>query len=570
MLLNKAKRRLQKFLKRNKNLFFLVISILIFTTGVFFRFYNLNWDEGHSFHPDERNIAAAVSRIRFFSQMNPGFFAYGSFPIYLYRATGEILNYFTNNKNWTYDWGKINLIGRGWSAFVSSLTLLVVYKLTKKIFDKKTALVSLFLTSFTVFLIQTAHYGVTESFLAFYIAVIIYLSLNLIEKPSPSQALKLAAVTGLAISTKISALTFLLPPVLGFFYLIFKSFFKKNYNFFWLNIFNFLVFFFFTFIVFFFTSPYILLDFPKFKESMLYEGGIVSGRLIVCYVYQFINTTPYFYWIKNWYFTQGPLLALTSIFGWIYFAYLTFKSKNFRLFLVLIWPVVYFAIVGSWFTKFVRYLVPLYPFLALFSAKVLVDLGNFKKSFRFLTFLVLLTTLLYSFAFMKIYFTPQTRILASDWIYQNIPSGSKILTEHWDDGLPVSTKLGWPSIYNIEQLTIYEPDNQEKVNYYAEKLSSADYIVINSRRLYGTLMYLPEKYPITSRYYRLLFSGRLGYQKVAQFTSYPRIFGIEFNDDGSEESFQVYDHPKVLIFKNEGKYSPELIKSILTGNELEI
>ena len=55
------------------------ISCLIFLAGIF-RFYNLNWDLGNYFHPDERNIANAVSQIYFFSQLNPHFFAYGVFP----------------------------------------------------------------------------------------------------------------------------------------------------------------------------------------------------------------------------------------------------------------------------------------------------------------------------------------------------------------------------------------------------------------------------------------------------------------------------------------------------------
>jgi len=80
----------------------------------------------------------------------------------------------------------------------------------------------------------------------------------------------------------------------------------------------------------------------------------------------------------------------------------------------------------------------------------------------------------------------------------------------------------------------------------------------------GDLINLPEKYPITSRYYQLLFGGQLGYQKVAQFTSYPSLFGIKINDDKSEETFQVYDHPKVMIFKNKKKLNRNEIKNILS------
>jgi len=556
--LKKSPRKFLRLLKKND-----LILVLIFLIGIFFRFYNLNWDEGYSFHPDERNIAASVSRIRFFSQMNPQFFAYGSFPIYLYRATGDLLNYLFKDDDWNYNWAKINVVGRWWSAFFSSLTLIFVYKLATKLFNNKVGMIAFFLTAFTAFLIQTAHFAVTESLLTFFIVIIVYLSLNILEKPSFSQSLKLVLTCGLALSTKISALTFFLPPTFAFLYLAAKNFKEKQFDRVISNLFNLFSFLLLSFCLFLIVCPFTLLDFEKFMESMKYEGGIVTGRLIVCYVYQFIKTQPYIYWVKNWVFTQGPLLALTSVLSFSYIIYLTLRERNIRFILLVIWPIVYFAIVGRWFAKFVRYLAPLYPFLAIFSAKFLVDFNRTFKNLKFILFLVLTTTFLYSLAFETIYFRPQTRILASNWIYQNIPPGAKVLTEHWDDGLPVSTELGNPGFYRIEQLTIYEPDNQEKINYYAKKLSEADYIVINSRRLYGTLINLPERYPITSRYYKLLFSGELGYEKVAQFTSYPALkigkWQIEFNDDSSEETFQVYDHPKVMIFKNRKKFSREIL-----------
>lgn len=559
---------MKRFFKQ-KNL---IIAILVM--GAIFRFYNPNWDMGGYFHPDERNIAASVSRIKFFSQMNPGFFAYGSLPIYLYRATGDILNHSSKESDWVYDWAKINIIGRIWSAVFSSLTLIVIYKLTRKIFDKKIALVALFLTAFTPFLIQTAHFAVTESMLAFYIVTLSYLSIQLLTKPSFSQTIKLSLIMGFALATKTSAITFLIPPMLAFLYLIVKNLSHKHFDHALDYTFKMILFSSLSILIFVVIDPYIFLDFKHFRDSMNYEGGIVTGKLIVVYVYQFIKTKAYLYWVQNWFFTQGPLLASTSIVGSLYFLYLIIRKRQFSSILVFAWPLVYFAIVGNWFTKFSRYLAPLYPFLALISSKLLIDMINLARkqkilllSSKLLLVFTLSTTFIYALAFMSIYTSPQTRIMASKWIYANIPSGSKILTEHWDDGLPLPIKEGDPNLYKIEQLTIYDSDNSDKLAYFADKLSTADYIVISSRRLYGTLIYLPEKYPLTSKYYKLLFSGDLGYNLITQFTSYPRLeFGtlnFVLNDDASEETFQVYDHPKVLIFKNTARLPRSQISNIL-------
>ena len=91
-------------------------------------------------------------------------------------------------------------------------------------------------------------------------------------------------------------------------------------------------------------------------------------------------------------------------------------------------------------------------------------------------------------------------------------------------------------------------------------------------------MTIPERYPITFKYYSTLFDGSLGFTKIAEFTSRPSIpfppfikicftpsidyygmvakksqqcqlNGISFVDDYGDESFTVYDHPKVIIFK---------------------
>jgi hypothetical protein len=209
-------------------------------------------------------------------------------------------------------------------------------------------------------------------------------------------------------------------------------------------------------------------------------------------------------------------------------------------------------------------MVPILPFIILAAAFLLSEIKRKSQFFgSYLIAFMVISTFLWSIAFFSIYTREQTRIAASEWIYNNIPANSLILSEHWDDGLPVPIPPSTPNQYQVSALTIYEPDNQEKIDYYAQNLSIGDYIVINSRRLYGTLMYLPEKYPITSRYYKLLFEGRLGYEKVAEFVSYPKIFGFQINDDSSEETFQVYDHPKVMIFKNSLRFDEQKIKTII-------
>lgn len=552
MLLN-----LQKNLstKQNKKLiFFLCLGITIFL-GAFFRFYNLHWDQGYFFHPDERNIANAVSKIKFFSQLNPGFFAYGSLPIYLYRFVGDVLVAITKNQDWVLEWPKINLIGRGFSAFFSTISLILVFLLSKKLFNKKIAFLATFFTAFCPSLVQTAHFSVTESMLVFWVLLIMIFSFKITEKASFKNYFLLGIICGMAIATKTSALSFLVIPLFAhlFFHL-------KDIKAYLKGLLTLVI----TFLTFSLFSPYVFLAKDKFLESMHYEGGIVLGTLKVVYVLQFEKTLPYLFQLKNFLWQIGPV-AFLSVLGIIVLLIFAFKKKDKRIFVFLSFPITYFLYVGFWYTKFIRYMIPLLPFLSISLSFVLYQIYLKKKIIgKTIITLSLLTSFLWTLAFFSIYLKEPTRITASKWIYENIKKDSQILTEHWDDGLPLDLRKGkHPSLYKIDQLTVYEADNLDKLNYYAERLSQGDYIILNSRRLYGTLIHLEEKYPLTSKYYRLLFKEKLGYNKVAEFSVYPSIFNFEIKDDKSEETFQVYDHPKVIIFENQKQLNEEEIKNIL-------
>ncbi|MBI4096196.1 MAG: glycosyltransferase family 39 protein [Candidatus Levybacteria bacterium] len=546
---------MQVFVKNHKLLFYL---LLLTAVGGFFRFYNLDWDNGNFFHPDERNISNAVSRIKFFSQLNPDFFAYGGFLIYLYRITGDILYKITNNSNWVYDWGHINIIGRFYSALFSTITIPLVFFLAKNIFNKYTAMIAAALTAFTVSFIQISHFSITENLLTLMAVLICFLAVKLLETGKLINYILCAIAIGIAAATKTTALSFIIFPLIAHF----LSITKQPYNFIKRVCFLF-VFLLTSFIIFSILSPYTFIKWDKFMESMKYESGVALGTLPVPYTLQFTNTSPYLFQLQNFLWQLGPISYLL-IPSFILFVFLAIKTRNPKFILFISFPLIYFLYVGYWHTKFIRFMLPIFPFIIILISYSLFALQKKTKTLGKLFLIIsILSSIIWALAFFSIYTKEQTRINASKWIYENIPDGSKILGEHWDDGLPTTIGSSYPSKYNIEQLTIYEPDNQAKIDYYVKKLSSADYIIINSKRLYGTLINLQDKYPITSRYYKLLFNGRLGYEKIKEFKSYPSIFGFEINDDASEETFQVYDHPKVMVFKNTAYLSGKQLAEIL-------
>ena len=157
--------------------------------------------------------------------------------------------------------------------------------------------------------------------------------------------------------------------------------------------------------------------------------------------------------------------------------------------------------------------------------------------------------------------------------------GSVIANEHYDDPLPfnIDGRLAFgigpyrsldlyyedrPQVVDLLQL--YDEDTPDKLEMMLDALDKADYIVMSSGRLWQSIPRLPMRYPVTTRYYELLFSGELGFEKDVEFHSYPRLFGIEFDDTWAEEQFTVYDHPKVLIYRKTDEYNRELARAMLT------
>jgi hypothetical protein len=157
----------------------------------------------------------------------------------------------------------------------------------------------------------------------------------------------------------------------------------------------------------------------------------------------------------------------------------------------------------------------------------------------------------------------------------------------WDDPIPVGLGLYTPydslsGIYRGDlNFEMYVTDSPAKRQRFENILDQADYIFITSNRQWGSTVRVPERYPMTSAYYRELigcpddrdiiwcysvaqpgmFQGKLGYSLVNVFQSNPHLGPIQFNDQFAEEAFTVYDHPKVLIFKKNApiqRHNPSL------------
>lgn len=331
-------------------------------------------------------------------------------------------------------------------------------------------------------------------------------------------------------------------------------------------------------VVFALTNPFALIEFGAYASNILAQNAMVSGLMDAPYTRQYIGALPYGYFIQQ--LSQWGLGWPLGLAAW---GGLIWATARFGLrragraeTVLLAWALPYFALTGAFHAKFLRYMAPLAPALLIFGAGGAVAARRWlagrwgcrgRMAWRAAVAVVLATTIGWALAFTGVYRQEHPWIQASRWIFTNIPEGSKLLTEHWDDALPllmdeIPDRPPLRTYVRVE-LPLWDPDTSAKLDRLADELSSADYLILASNRLAAPIVRLRERYPMTSSYYRMLFAGELGYTPVAEFAAAPRLFGVVIRDDHADESFTVYDHPRTVIFQNTARLNAGLLRTRL-------
>jgi len=503
--------------------------------------------------------------------INRNFFVYGNFPISLNKLVNEFL------KNRSLE--TITTTGRILSALADLMIIPLIY-LTVQLFEKnikdkkfkifpQTKLWASLIYAMMVLPIQQAHFFTTDTFLNLFIFTSFYFSLKYFFKNKFTYLILAGVFFGIACASKITAI-FILPldicllilnsswPIRK---LLEKKYFKKI----------------FLIILFFLISAYLSLRLTApymFENASIWRVSLSSEFIedlkeLKSYSSDEVWFPPAIQWmdrsmffgLKNLVvFGLGLVPSILSVFGMIVLlkkVFLLFKKIKLQkillvFVLILFWLFAFLIYYSQQFVQSMRYYLIIYPFLAIFASigvsHLLKNIGHRWKW----PIVAALFIAIWPMMFISIYVKTHSRVSASEWIYQNIPEGSLILTEHWDDGLPL--RLANSQQYEAYQLPVFAIDDEHKWTEIEAKLAQADYYILSSNRAWGSVIRVPEKYPQMSKFYQDLLANQTDYQLVAKFSSYPSLeylgIDISFNDAWSEEAFSVYDHPQVLIYKN--------------------
>ena len=574
-------------MQKIKSMFIISGLILLLYT----RLVGLSWGLPYAMHPDERNMVMAIQQLhcnlpsnilttnyqQLTACLNPHFYAYGQFPLYIGYGIVGVMKFFDGDLDTPIGFEEATLALRYISVIASVLNVIVLMRLLQIIVGKKNykaQIAGFFILTFSPYFIQFSHFGTTESFLMLFYSLIVYLSLRIISEKKPSQLptinyYLLAATCGLALATKVSSLVLLSVPLASIVarsFIIIKAQVAAMQGFpqarraralvgktLMTESAQVLLFLIITLIVTVIFSPHNFLNWEEFISSMNYESAVGLGTYIPFYTRQFVGTFPIIFQMQKIlpYALGWPMYIL----GVLGFLGLPWKNKYLNVIRFAI--LAYFIPNGFFFAKWSRFMAPIFPLISVFAVLFLI------KKIKVIMIIIFITviTVVPGIAYLSIYQAPDVRFKASNWIYSHIPTGSKILSETANViDIPIPSpndvRAGFkpvPTNYQIINFNFYDLDEERRLQTRLHGLvSEADYIFVPSRRIFAN--HPAQTYPILNAYYDDLKSGKLGFQKIAEFSSYPRIelFGktiLEFPDEQAAETWTVFDHPVIRIYK---------------------
>jgi 4-amino-4-deoxy-L-arabinose transferase-like glycosyltransferase len=295
--------------------------------------------------------------------------------------------------------------------------MIAIYLLGKKVWSKQVGLLATLIYCLSVFPIQAAHFYAVDTLLALFALLTLYRLIIFYDQPSLKNAFFSGLLLGFSLATKISSVlliatigvTLIVDLLLVFlkkfrkiwiapkFYKEFISFLRwvalgflinkkkktlKTLSFiFFYGVFILVV----GFLTFALAEPYALIDFPNFRKQILEQQQMTRSAYVFPYTLQYVDTTAYLYQIKNlvlW--GLGLPLGVFSLVSVIWLSLrlllqipkLGNKNQESKKIILFSFFIVYFAVVGKFAVKFMRYLLPIYGLLALFTASFFISLIN--------------------------------------------------------------------------------------------------------------------------------------------------------------------------------------------------
>ena len=613
-------------------------GILAFTllAATWLRVAGHNWDQNQHLNVDDYYVAkVTVRQVNLpegasladlldpqTSPLNPHLdrgYVYGALPLYLVKTTTAAISGVRGNSYFTGVDGTLQT-GRVLSGLFDAVTVLLVFAIGLRLWGMWQGLAASAFYAFALLPIQLGHFYICEPFMSTFMAASLLFSIVYYQRPRAWLILVAGMCAGLAMACKFSAFPVAVVPVAAILLRWFAQS-KADSSTRKAAVVGAIILLVLTsagmFAGFFVGDPFAVLDAPYYLARMGEQTTTQNGVNDLWFTRKYVGTLPVLYpWGQLVLLGTGPLVGLAGTLGVGVVAARVWARRNWgvdnqtvgatrrvALFgaaeehgtptpagrptgsplrkylpgaeaLLLVGAGVYFASIAFWEIKWVRYLIPLSPYLCLFAVAFVEWVGDRVNSvtkreislglrIRAITLSILLLSAAFGgFALSTIYRSEHTQIQASRWIYDNAPPGSRIGIEETAIAMPLPLP-GRPKpaeAYQVVKMdTMADMSSAEAAAQLRAALNEADYLVLDATQAARTVPLLPWRYPVQIRYYELLFGGKLGFSPALVAKSYPRLFGIEIPDDGGwvDASFMDSSHPPIWVFRKERTLSDE-------------
>jgi len=391
--------------------------------------------------PDEAHLIRTA--LRFSSgDLNPHMFNYPTLYMYVlfflygcYYLLGTLSGRYSSRTDflteYAIDPSNFHLIDRAISATLGIATVWLVYLICARSVDRRTGLVAALFLALTHLHVRDSHFGVTDVPLAFLIMCSVLFISRIQAHPTRTNYLLAGIFAGLAMSTKYSGLFLVVPLLLCHVSLVRPLYVSVLGSLIDGRILVFALGLVFAFLA---GTPFALIDFRTFLSGVLFEArhlssgdGIELGR-------------GWWYHLRfTLWHGLGWSLLVASLVGLFILA-----RRSPRTALVL-WsfPMVYYAIAGKGLTVFLRYMIPVVPFLCIAAAVSVNDLADViargRSSYLKQGATVVLAGLIVfpsahnvirSNSLLR---TPDSRLLATNWAQSHLKGHSSVYqTGGWE------------------------------------------------------------------------------------------------------------------------------------------
>ncbi|MFH1587663.1 MAG: glycosyltransferase [Candidatus Diapherotrites archaeon] len=528
------------------------ILLLIILFALILRVVGLGWGLPHVFHPDE-SIIVRIAALFGTGDFNPHWFTYPSFQMYatfflfgIYYIAGVVLGLFSfpptralMEQIYFSDPTNFYLIARGLVAFYGVLTIPLIYKIGKNIFNRRVGLIAALLLAITPLHVIHSHFAALDVAISFWILLSLYFALKIFDSDNLRWYLLSGIAAGLAFGTKYLAS----PVILGLIGVhLVKNYLKKKDVIdvgkslvdkkLWIGIIS-------VFVIFLAVNPFVVLSPGEFFSGV--ERVFATQYAKISPIGMDIGNSYFFYITYLLNYALGLPLLLITMTGFLYALY-TRKKEVFALLFLLAG---YFIFINTFDVHFMRYLLPMIPLLLVFAAALIVRMfesGLKDKRKRFVVILVIsivfFYTIAYSLAFVTVMIEKDVRTEANEWFEARVPEGVKVgivispvgMIE--TDDAPIDGDM-----YEV----IRSKDPGELI------AQEVDYLLISNYD-YRQYYRLQERFPNEHKFYEDLLNDKTNYKKIAEFENRAEFFGIDFEQGFLPHSMNTVN-PKITIFE---------------------